>query len=114
MQDNEINYSNEKNNRNVQVLKSLSLPTGILTDIDLVVYDKDLQEGDILVMCSDGIIDSNIEYKNKELWLKYLLEDIETENTQKIADLVLNEAIDNNFGIAKDDMSLIVCKFTKK
>lgn len=32
-----------KNNRNVQVLKSVSLPTGILNDIDLVVYDKDLR-----------------------------------------------------------------------
>lgn len=36
-----------KNKRNVQVLKSLSLPTGILNDIDLVVYDKDLSQGDI-------------------------------------------------------------------
>ena len=42
------------------------------------------------------------------------MEDLETTNTQKIADLVLEEAIDNNFGIAKDDMSVIVCKFRKK
>ena len=65
-------------------------------------------------MCSDGILDSNIEYKNKELWLKYMLEDMDTVNTQKIADLILNEAIDNQFGSAKDDMSIIVCKFVKK
>ena len=32
----------------------------------------------------------------------------------KIADLILNEAIDNNFGVAKDDMSVIVCRFLKK
>ena len=43
-----------------------------------------------------------------------MLEDIETNNTQKIADLITNEAIDNNFGVAKDDMSIIVCKFRKK
>ena len=42
-----------------------------------------------------------------------MLEDIETTNTKKIADLVLNEAIDNNYGVAKDDMSIIVCKFRK-
>ena len=65
-------------------------------------------------MCTDGILDANIEYKNKDLWLKYLLEDIETTNTGKIADLILNEAIDNNFGVIKDDMSIIVCKFKKK
>ena len=74
-------------------------------------FDKDITSGDIMLMCSDGILDANIEYKNKELWIKYLLEDIETTNTKKIADLVLNEAIDNTFGNVKDDMSVIVCKF---
>ena len=50
---------------------------------------------------------------NRVEWIKYLLEDIETNNTQKIADLVLNEAIDNNYGVPKDDMSIIVCKIIK-
>ena len=99
-----------KNKKKVQIVKSLSLPAGILKDINLTTYDKDIENQDILVMCSDGILDSNIEYKNKELWVKYMLEDIETTNTQKIADLILNEAIDNSYGIAKDDMSIIVCK----
>ena len=103
-----------KNNKNVQVLKSLSLPTGILTDIDLVVYDRDLQEGDILVMCTDGILESSEEYTNKELWLKFLLEEIETDDVQKIADIILQEAIDNNYGIPKDDMTVIVTKINKK
>ena len=61
-----------KRNGEVQLLKAVSLPTGILTNVDLVVYDYDLQDGDILVMCSDGIIDSNKEYLNKQVWLKYL------------------------------------------
>ena len=99
-----------KNKKKVQIVKSLSLPAGILKDINLTTYDKDIDNQDILVMCSDGILDSNVEYKNKELWVKYMLEDIETTNSQKIADLILNEAIDNNYGIAKDDMSIIVCK----
>ena len=79
----------------------------------MTVYDKDIINQDILVMCSDGIIDANVEYKNKELWVKYILEDIETTSAQKIADIILNEAVDNNYGIIKDDMSLIVCKILK-
>lgn len=103
-----------KNKRKVQIIKSNSLPAGIVGETDIQTFDKDISQGDILVMCSDGILDSNIEYKNKELWLKYMLEDIETTNTKKIANLILNEAVDNNFGVVKDDMSIMVCKFIKK
>ena len=103
-----------KNNKKVQIIKSNSLPTGIVDTHQIQTFDKDITSGDILLMCSDGILDANIEYKNKELWLKYMLEDIETTNTKKIADLIINEAIDNTFGNIKDDMSIILCKFKQK
>ncbi len=103
-----------KNRKKVQVIKSLSLPTGAIKNADQEIFDKDIESGDIIVMCSDGIVDSNIEYKNKELWVKYLLEDMENDNSQKMADIILNESIDNNFGKIKDDMSILVCKLTHK
>lgn len=103
-----------KRNGEVQLLKATTLPTGILNNVDLVVYDYDLQDGDILVMCSDGIIDSNKEYLNKQVWLKYLLEDIESTDAQKIADIIIGEAIDNDFGVQKDDMTVMVAKIKKK
>ena len=103
-----------KQRKRVQMVKSNSLPTGILEGSKIQTFDKDIEQGDIMVFCSDGVLDSNVEYKNKELWIKYLLEDIETTNTQKIANLIIEEAIDNNYGIAKDDMSVMVCKFRKK
>ena len=102
-----------KNSNNVQVIKSNSLPVGIINHAELQAFDRDIISGEIMLMCTDGILDSNVEYKNKELWVKYVLEDIETTNSQKIADLILNEAVDNSYGIAKDDMSVITCKFIK-
>lgn len=99
-----------KNNGTVYVVKSISLPAGILDKIDLVVYDKDLSDGDVIVMCTDGIIESNAEYENKEIWVKNLLEQIETDNVQKIANIILEESKDNNFGMPKDDMTVIVAK----
>ena len=103
-----------KNNKKVQIIKSNSLPTGMVDTHQIQTFDRDITSGDILLMCSDGILDANIEYKNKELWLKYMLEDIETTNTKKIADLIINEAIDNTFGNIKDDMSIMICKFKEK
>ncbi len=103
-----------KEKKEVQIIKAISLPAGILENLSLVVYDKDIEDGDILVMCSDGIMESNGEYQNKELWVRDILEEMETDNVQKIADIITKEAIDNDYGVIKDDMSIIVAKFIKK
>ena len=103
-----------KNKNNVDILKNLSLPAGILNNIDLIVHSRDVENNDIIVMCSDGILESASEYTNKEIWLKNILEQIETTSSQKIADIILKEAIDNDFGKAKDDMTIIVTKLTKR
>ena len=102
-----------KTKNKVEVVKSVSLPAGIVDSIDLVVYDKDLKGEEIIVMCTDGILDSNQELANKEIWVKELLENVETEDVQKIANIILQEAIDNGLGIAKDDMTVLVAKIDK-
>ena len=103
-----------KNKKRVQMIKSAALPTGIVKNITISGVEHKIQDGDIILMCTDGVVDSNIEYKNKSLWVKYLIEDIQNSNPQKIADLVINEAIDNNYGKVKDDMSVLVYKVIKK
>lgn len=102
-----------KNNKKVQIIKSNSLPAGIVKNISKDVIDKNIGDEELVFMCSDGIIDSNVEYKNKVLWVKYLLEDMENTNPQKCADIVLNEAVDNNYGKVKDDMSILTFRLKK-
>ena len=64
----------------------------MLDTIDLVVYDKDLKENDIIIMCSDGILESNTEYENKEIWLKNLIENIESDDVEKIASIIIRRS----------------------
>ena len=102
-----------KSNSSVEVVKAVSLPAGIVDNIELVVYDKDLKGGEIIVMCTDGILESNQELANKELWVKDFLEKIETDDIKEIAKKLIQESIDNGLGKAKDDMTILVAKVEK-
>ena len=101
-----------KNKQSIDIVESNSLPLGILNDVDFTAYDKDMRDGDIFIMCSDGVIDSNKEQADDKWFIK-MLKEINTNNANKIADIILNEAIDNGYGVLKDDMTVIVMKVSK-
>lgn len=61
-------------------------------------------------MLTDGVIEANSSYDNKEEWISELLKAINPENPQRLADIIVQEAVDNGFGIANDDMTVIVAK----
>ena len=46
--------------------------------------------------------------------MKYLLEDMNLIDAQKIADIILSEAVDKDYGKEKDDMTVVVARVTKK
>ncbi len=97
----------------VDIVQSVSLPIGILENVDVDLYDKTLEDGDYVVITTDGVADANKENKGK--WVLDLLKAIHPDNPQRLADIILQEAIDSNFGIVDDDMTVIVAKvFMKK
>lgn len=101
-----------KNKKNIKIISSDSIPVGIAENAELKSTTYEVSEGDILVMCSDGVLESKDEMKKD--WIEEFLKNVSTNNVQKLADLILAEAVDNSYGIAKDDMTVIVCKIVKK
>lgn len=97
-----------KNNKKVDVIKSINLPAGVLDNIDIDLYDRNLEVGDIIVMVSDGISEAKVDTLKRELWITDLLTNIKAVRPQRIADIILQEAIDANYGIAQDDMTVVV------
>ncbi len=81
-------------------------------DKNMVLADTqiELKDGDILVMANKGIIESS----DNEFWLQESLKSINTNNVQKMADLILEEAIGNSFGITHDDMMIAVAKIVRR
>ncbi len=97
-----------KKGNKVDMIQSIGLPVGVVENMDIDLYGKNLDSGDTLVMISDGILDANDSYDSKELWITELLKAIKTDNPQRLADIILQEAIDSNLGVAKDDMTVLV------
>ena len=95
----------------VELVNSISLPVGIIENIDIDLCDKKLEEGDLLIMVTDGIIDSNKELN--ENWIKELLENTDIDNPQRLADVIVQESVDNTYGIAKDDMTVVVSRINQ-
>lgn len=89
-------------------VESNSLPAGILGDIEIETKTRLLKRDDLIVMVSDGIIDGMQE--NQIETMKKLLLTVKNITPQRLADIILQETIDSNFGIAKDDMTVIVAK----
>ena len=85
-----------------------SLPVGILGDIEIETKTKLLKRDDLIVMVSDGIIDGMQEDQIETM--RKLLLTVKNITPQRLADIILQETIDSNFGIAKDDMTVIVAK----
>lgn len=97
-----------KNGKKVDIIKSINLPAGVLDNIDIDLYDRNLEIGDIIVMVSDGVSEARVDTLKRELWISDLLTNIKAVRPQRIADIILQEAIDANYGIAQDDMTVIV------
>ncbi len=94
----------------VDVIKVGSLPVGILKNVEMEFIKKKLNDGDFVIMVSDGILDSNQSEINKERWMADVIDNIKTRNPQKIADEILSTCIEINGGIACDDMTVMVAK----
>lgn len=101
-----------KNKKNISIIKSEEMPIGTGLDVTLKEKVIPVSDGDIVLICSDGLLDSKEELKKD--WVEEFLKNLSTNNVQKISDMILAEAIDNNYGIARDDITVIVAKIIKK
>lgn len=101
-----------KNKKNIKILNSTEMPLGIVNKITSKEECTKLNDNDIIVFSSDGVMETKEIIKND--WLEEFLKNASTNNVQKLADLILAEAIENNYGVVEDDMTVIVVKVLKR
>jgi stage II sporulation protein E len=98
----------------VDVIKAASLPAGILPGIDAELAHREVTGGDMLIMVTDGVVDSLSEDEPGEKILMKLIQSIESLNPQHVADTILNEANRCCGGKPCDDLTVLVAKVWEK
>ncbi|WP_025693286.1 stage II sporulation protein E [Paenibacillus zanthoxyli] len=87
-----------------------NLPIGIIQDIEVEFVTMQLQAGDILIMMTDGIYDAPGYAVNKEIWMKRMIQELETSDPQEIADSLLEKVIRYQGNEIHDDMTIVVSR----
>lgn len=91
----------------VECIRSTSLPVGVLEQVEFDTCERKLYHGDIIVMVSDGVLDG-ILFENKETYLADLIANADTNNAQKMADLIMREIVSMQRGQMRDDSTILV------
>lgn len=97
-------------NNKVDIIKSNSLPVGILNNVEPEVRKKKLSDGDIIVMFTDGVIDSTNTIINKEHWIIDILLKNTSTNPEDIANTIFEKTKENYKNNIKDDITILVAR----
>lgn len=105
-----------KRGAQISVVKTNSLPIGILNTIEVDSIQKQLDSGDIIVLVSDGVLDvnKNNDAVDNEEWFMRSLKSIISNDPQDIADFLLERAMAQGGGQVNDDMSILVAKIEQR
>lgn len=90
-----------------------SLPIGIIQQVEVDMIQQTLKQGDIVIMMSDGLYDGIVHVTHDEKQLQQKIAQIETDDPQHIADLLLEDVVRDNGGMIRDDMTVVVFKIDK-
>jgi len=101
-----------KNKNRAEAIRSTTLPVGAFTQVEYDGISRELSDGDMIIMVSDGIINS-LEGEDKDENLREYIANLNINNPQELANMVLEYSMQNsNFDI-NDDMTVLTCGFYK-
>jgi len=101
-----------KRNNWLEMVKSTSLPVGVVEGAVCEKCNKKFYNNDIIVMVSDGILESII-FENKEDYMREILLEMDSDEPEDIATDIISRIKGLSGNRLKDDATVIVCKLVK-
>lgn len=99
-----------KSGKNVEMIRSLCWPAGILDKLEPEVLRREIRQGDMLIMATDGVTGVEEGEAAPGEWLYGFLQELAVEEPQAVADLILKQALKRN-PQRRDDMAVLAARF---
>ncbi len=93
--------------KSVEILKSNTLPVGILENVDTKIYEKKIEKGDVIIMMTDGIFEAGKSGENEEKFIE-LLKKREKTTAENTAKKIMETALELGKNKIHDDMTVLV------
>ncbi|MEW5866298.1 MAG: stage II sporulation protein E [Bacillota bacterium] len=97
-----------KTGRDVRVIRSVSLPAGVFDAIEVEKTPFRFSDGDLLVMVSDGVLNSVEPSPGNEEWVVSAISRMSTDEPGEVARFILDRARQQAKGKVSDDMTVLV------
>jgi stage II sporulation protein E len=95
----------------IETIRASNLPVGIVENVDVEPIRHKLSPGDIVVMFSDGLLDSlKDRVQDPEHFIIQCLASINTKNPQELVETLMKTVLDKVQGNAKDDVTILAAK----
>lgn len=99
-----------KKEKQTKILNAGALPLGIVKEIKPHIESVVLNDGEFIILLSDGVVDSFCDTKR----LCSLINNLDNQNPQLLANDILELAVHASDNAPKDDMTVLVGKIVRK
>lgn len=99
-----------KRGNKVEVIKSKTLPFGVLEAPDIDIIQRNVMNGDMIITISDGVLDINKDGTLDTDWLVQFIKYTKHKHPKDLSLAILEKAKELSGGKSRDDMTVVVSK----
>lgn len=91
----------------VEKIKSTSLPIGVMSKLEVDYTERQLEDGSLVIMITDGVMDA-LPVGEQDFLMQMIIEGTQINNPKEIAHHILEQVLECSGEMPLDDMTVLV------
>lgn len=96
-----------KKGKEIEKIQSVTLPIGVIQDIEIDTVTKKLESGSFVIMVTDGVLDA-LPAGEQDTLMNGFISEIDVQNPKEVAHHILEKVLESSSGLPVDDMTILV------